>query len=317
MSQSNIFLDRDIVVFGAQDHAVVQLPKLNRLITATHIYPDGEMKVSAPNLVKLDTIEAIQSLRNPFVIICRASSMSQILGQISTELTQLNIEFDHIDHLITGAVISTELLKKMKKRSHIDPNGNVVRISEDVSDKFWINFRRNGGKNVVTLDSTHIADRVKINFYGSEGKIDVGSGTSFVSTVIEAGHLGSVRIGKDCMFSHGIELGQTDQHPFFDLATGKRLNYGKSISIGNHVWVGRNVNILGGADIADGSIVGAGSITSSKFGKNVLIAGSPARVLREGVLWARDSLTSEPIDHITQCNDKQGLYWALENHPVA
>jgi acetyltransferase-like isoleucine patch superfamily enzyme len=276
-------------------------------------HPDGAQKLNAPNLRKIESLDEIQSLCNPFAIVTRSAAMPLLLGPLVDRLHQLKVDFDDVDNLITGATVSTGLLKKMRKETHTDPNGNVIRIRHDVSDKFLVTFRRGGRENVVRLDAAQVMGKVQVDFYGSNGRLEVEDGTTFVSTNIEVGHLGSVRIGKDCMFSHGIVIGQTDQHPIFDVSTGKRRNYGRPISIGNHVWVGRDTKILGGATIDDGSIVGAGAITSSRFGKNVLIAGSPARSLREGVLWARDTLASEQIDHIDQCNDKQGLHWASES----
>jgi acetyltransferase-like isoleucine patch superfamily enzyme len=313
MDSSNIFLDRDIVVIGAQENAIMQMPKLSDGIAPTHIYSDGPQKLDAPSLKKVASLEEIQSLRRPFAIVTRSATMPLLLTQLVDRLHHLKIDFDHIDNLITGATISTGLLKKLRKEIHTDPNGNVIQIGNGVSDKFFVNFRRGGRGNKVMLEEAEVMGKVQVEFYGSKGTVVVGGGTTFVSTHIELGHLGSVQIGKDCMFSHGIVIGQTDQHPMFDLSTGARINYGKPISIGNHVWVGRDTKLLGGATIGDGSIVGAGAVTSSRFEQNVLIAGSPARRLRKGVLWARDTLASVQIDHIDQCNDKQGLHWAAAN----
>jgi len=131
----------------------------------------------------------------------------------------------------------------------------------------------------------------------------VGDSSSFeglYAVICEEGH---VTIGEDCMFSHNIQLWQTDAHPIFDRKTGKRINKGRSITIGNHVWIGTNVTLLGGADIGAGSIVGAHSVTSNRFPSNVVITGNPARVIKEDIIWANDQLYLSDINTFGDCKD--------------
>jgi acetyltransferase-like isoleucine patch superfamily enzyme len=80
----------------------------------------------------------------------------------------------------------------------------------------------------------------------------------------------------------------SDMHPIFDRASGQRLNPAQDIEIGDHVWLGTRVLVLKGARIGDGAIVGAGSIVSGTIAPNTLSLGSPARVIREDVVWTRD-----------------------------
>jgi len=54
------------------------------------------------------------------------------------------------------------------------------------------------------------------------------------------------------------------------------------IRIGRGTWVGMRVAILAGAEIGEGSIVAAGSVVlPGAYPRNVLLAGVPARVVRE------------------------------------
>ncbi|MEO5788271.1 acyltransferase [Gelidibacter sp.] len=61
---------------------------------------------------------------------------------------------------------------------------------------------------------------------------------------------------------------QTDPHP-------------KEVIIEKNVFIGSNVTILKGVTIGENSIVAAGSVVSQSFPANVVIGGSPAKILKE------------------------------------
>ena len=62
------------------------------------------------------------------------------------------------------------------------------------------------------------------------------------------------------------------------------------IYIGNHVWIGAWARLCKDVYIPDGCIIGMGSIVTKKFTKkNSIIAGNPAKVVKEDVNWVRES----------------------------
>ena len=97
----------------------------------------------------------------------------------------------------------------------------------------------------------------------------------------------SLIIGNGCMFSEHIVFRLSDGHTIYDKDTGRVLNVPKSgINIGNHVWIGMYVKILKDVSIADNSIVGAGAIVTKSFtDKNVIIAGTPAKIIKTNINW--------------------------------
>lgn len=99
-----------------------------------------------------------------------------------------------------------------------------------------------------------------------------------------------IRIGSDCMFSKNITFRTGDSHSITDLE-GNRINPSKDINIGNHVWIGNNVIVTKGVSINDNCIVGTGSIITSTFDdSNIIIAGSPAKKVKEKVYWLRERI---------------------------
>lgn len=55
----------------------------------------------------------------------------------------------------------------------------------------------------------------------------------------------------------------------------------KPVHIGNDVWIGGGTIILPGVTIGNNVIVGAGSVVTKDIPDNVIVAGNPARIIKE------------------------------------
>lgn len=98
----------------------------------------------------------------------------------------------------------------------------------------------------------------------------------------------AVTLGRDCMVSFQVSIRTTDAHGIYDASTGKLLNAPEDISIGDHVWLAQGAIIAKGTTVGKNSVIGAMSyLSKSVIGEGCVVAGTPARVLRDGIVWDR------------------------------
>lgn len=95
-----------------------------------------------------------------------------------------------------------------------------------------------------------------------------------------------LQIGNGVFIGKDVIIRTSDGHAIIDPNTKLALNEPKDVVIGNNVWIGARNMILKGSYIADGSIIGAQSVVNKKFKTpNVIIAGNPAKIVRENISW--------------------------------
>lgn len=93
-------------------------------------------------------------------------------------------------------------------------------------------------------------------------------------------------IGSGCVISWGCTLIDSDLHSLKAL-DGPPRPESAPIFIGDHVWIGCNVTILKGARIPSGCVIAAGAIVTKAFDEPcTLLAGSPAKIIRQNVEWS-------------------------------
>lgn len=131
---------------------------------------------------------------------------------------------------------------------------------------------------------------INVDLYASDGSsINIGNMVHFAGEVKIASLEGKqVYIGDDCLFSSEIRIRNGDSHSIIDQSM-KRVNHAADIVIGQHVWVGQQVIILKGAMLDRNCVVGIRSLVTGKhFEAGSIIAGSPARAIRDGITWVYD-----------------------------
>lgn len=122
---------------------------------------------------------------------------------------------------------------------------------------------------------------VKLSVYGTDGeaKLTIGDNVAIGDrTEIHAGH--EITIGDNSLISWDCCIMDRDYHK---LMSDREVF--KSVHIGKNVWIGARALILKGITIGDGAVVAAGSVVTRDVPKKALVAGNPAKIIKEDVYW--------------------------------
>ena len=137
-----------------------------------------------------------------------------------------------------------------------------------------------------------IGDRVSLGkrgwFYlplnNRQAKIQVGAGTAIGNDfVITANSL--IQIGCDCLLSYRVTVMDHSHVSGPGIApVSSGLTEGKPVTIGDKCFLGCNVVIMPGVKLGENCVVGANSVVTKSFEAGSVIAGAPAKLLRNLLL---------------------------------
>lgn len=136
-------------------------------------------------------------------------------------------------------------------------------------------LKRNG--SITVGDKVLLHRYVKLSAYG--GDISIGHNTYIGDrTEIHAGK--SVKIGSGVNISWDCNILDRDYHGFE--SETERI---EPVTICDNVWIGCGCFILKGVTIGEGAVVAAGSVVTKDVPAKCLVAGNPAKVIKENVWW--------------------------------
>ncbi len=170
--------------------------------------------------------------------------------------------------------IALDLFRGALNRGRFASSGKTLRMGKGV-----VLMQKNA--EITLGDRVLLHKNCKLSAWGTDGRatIKIGSGTHIGDrTEIHAGQ--SVTIGDGCAISWDCCILDRDYHK---LCSDKEVF--SPVTIGNHVWIGCKATILKGVTIGDGAVVAAGSVVTRDVPPKSLVAGNPARVIREEVEW--------------------------------
>ncbi|HST75981.1 MAG TPA: sugar O-acetyltransferase [Acetobacteraceae bacterium] len=90
----------------------------------------------------------------------------------------------------------------------------------------------------------------------------------------------AIEIGDDLQMAPAVQL-YTALHPLDAETRRSGLEAARPIHVGNDVWIGGGAIVLPGVTIGDRSVIAAGSVVTRDVPPDMLVAGNPARPLRQ------------------------------------
>ena len=182
-----------------------------------------------------------------------------------------------------------EFKELMKERTHIisgseahlhmhEMSENARRITSEINNSFHT------AEEICELFSLLIGEEVDKSFalfppfYADYGKnIKVGKGV-FINSGCCFQDQGGIEIGDNTLIGQQVVIATLNH----DFIPEKRGNMTPSpVKIGKNVWIGAHATILPNVTIGDGAIVAAGAVVTKDVPPKTIVAGVPARILKE------------------------------------
>ena len=113
---------------------------------------------------------------------------------------------------------------------------------------------------------------------GDDGTIIIGDNCHINGACIHA--KSNISLGNKCVVASGVHIIDSNGHEVKSLDRRHVQDVPRPISIGNNVWIGLNVIILKGTIIGDNAVIYAGSVVKGEFPANCIIAGNPAKIIK-------------------------------------
>ena len=154
---------------------------------------------------------------------------------------------------------------------------NRLPNSEEMYGQACKRFRAFLAKKIIK----HCGNNVNIEpntYFNAELEIGDNSGIGMYSEM----H-GTIKIGDNVMMGHYcLFYSRNHAHSRTDIPMIKQgFEEVRPVIIGSDVWIGSRVTILPGVHIGDGCILAAGSVITKDAPPNTIIAGNPAKVVKQ------------------------------------
>lgn len=185
------------------------------------------------------------------------------------------------------AILFHKIAQSLEKRTYQNQPHPDIKVHN--SSKLDIsNIRLKLGCSVNVEEDSQIMGN--LIFDKENANINIGKRV-FISGSIIASK--SIEIGDDVLISWGTTIVDHNSHSVsFSLRANDAVDWLAEkkdwthvkiapVKISNKVWIGFNSIVLKGVTIGEGAVVGAGSVVTKDVPAWTIVAGNPARVIRE------------------------------------
>jgi acetyltransferase-like isoleucine patch superfamily enzyme len=192
-------------------------------------------------------------------------------------------------------------IKSYIHNRHLKAIQNYITIGNSYllnSFKLFVNFPKKNKQYLIIGDDTML--ECVVTFESAEGQVIIGDRTFIGNSQIICRN--NIEIGNDVFIAWGCYLYDHNSHSLNyyereqdmksqlnDYRAGKDFISGKNwstvislpIKIESNAWLGMNCIILKGVTVGEGAIVAAGSVVTKDVPAWTVVAGNPARVVKE------------------------------------
>ncbi len=247
-------------VIATQSQTIVARPELLKLLPSEFIRERTLILTNRPRLILAALLQAFEAVAGI------ATQQESIHGDA-------RIAPDTI--LGQGAVIGADV--EIHERCVIGPNTVIDHAVLGVNTRIGANCSIGGDGFGFEMDESS-GEVIKFPHFG---RVLIGRNVEiFSNTCIARGSLRDTIIGNNVKIdnlvhiAHNVEIGDNT------LVIANAMVAG-SARIGTRVWIGPSTSVLNGITVGDLSMTGVGSVVTKSCEKNEIVAGVPAKRLRD------------------------------------
>jgi acetyltransferase-like isoleucine patch superfamily enzyme len=179
-----------------------------------------------------------------------------------------NVKFSNINaEIFINAPIKTAMIGFGQKFEKFSRSRGIAELV--ISGKLIFNGHAHFGKDVFMFVS-----RNAVAEFGHMACL--GSNVKYICTE-------NIVLGSWAGIGYDSQLSDTNYHPFKDLNSNESITMNKSVFIADHNSFSNRVTILPGTVTPEHCVVASNSVCTTdytKFGKNILIGGIPAKLIK-------------------------------------
>lgn len=164
---------------------------------------------------------------------------------------------------------------------------------KSIRQKMLVRFRRTTGYKGLVIRYALLktlakacGDNVSIHpdvYLFSVSQLTLGDNVS-IHPMCYIDAYGEIDIGSDVSIAHGVTiLSATHTFGNMDVPIKDQPVEKKKTTVENNVWIGAKATILCGNTVHSGAVVAAGAVVTHDVAPNTVVAGVPARMIKERV----------------------------------
>ena len=134
--------------------------------------------------------------------------------------------------------------------------------------------------NAVLAIAAHCRLGRDVFFETSGGRITIGRHVRINMGSVLVSHA-SITVGDDCLIGEYVSIRDADHGTAPGVPMRLQGHRAAPIVIGNNVWIGRGAILLRGVTVGDNAIIAANSVVTRDVAAGCLVAGVPARPIKQ------------------------------------